>query len=391
MRLLSRRPTRLLVALALVGGLVASATSQSRSPAQENLEKWLAAVASHRPGSLDQPARAIAFWPWKVLEPVLELARRLEDSDPLLRAAVLYLDVAFHVSRSKRPAYPTQGRVLRMKDGTPAGVDVLDSHVWWARHLVDEVVKDKDVTQHQLDMALRWYQATSAILAGRLELADQRWHLEDARVLFPDDAVLLLDQGCLEETLGSPMIQQATARYVASNPAAVQGQRRERFPSAGENLRTAEDFFRQSIAAADSGEARVRLGWVLTQRGRSADAVPQLEAATTDPDDAIRYFGWLFLGHVRARQSEWSQAITAYRAALEIFPEAQAAHLGLSRVAAEQGVAADARKWLAGLGTEAALLHDDLSDPWWRYTWCRGRDYERLHAEYAKGVAGGAR
>ena len=46
--------------------------------------------------------------------------------------------------------------------------------------------------------------------------------LENARVLFPDDAVLLFDQGCLEETLGSPMIQQATAQYAAINPAVVQ-------------------------------------------------------------------------------------------------------------------------------------------------------------------------
>lgn len=137
-------------------------------------------------------------------------------------------------------------------------------------------------------MATRWYHVASAVLAGRLELADQPWHLKDARVLFPDDAVLLLDQGCLEETLASPMIQQATAQYLVVNPGAVQGQRRERFPSADENRSRAEALYQESIAAGSTGEARVRLGWVLAQRGRIADAVPHLEAATTDPDETLR-------------------------------------------------------------------------------------------------------
>ena len=389
MRLMSRSAMPLLLALALASGLVTTVATQNRSTA-EHLEEWLTAVRTHTPGSLDEPARRIASWPWQVLEPVLKKVSAREESDALLRAAMLYLDVAVHLPRAKRPAYPTDGRVLRMKDGNPIGVDGLDSHVWWARHLVDEVVESKDITKRHLERATRWYHVTSAVLAGRLELADQHWHLKDARVLFPGDAVLLLDQGCLEETLASPMIQQATAQYLGVNPGAVQGQRRQQFPSADENRNRAEGLYQESIAAGSTGEARVRLGWVLAQRGRTADAVPHLEAATTDADETLRYFGWLFLGHVRAGQSAWREAVKAYRAALEEFPEAQAAHLGLSRVAAEQGAAADARAWLAASRGQNTHLRDDLADPWWRYTWCRGRDYYRLYHELASEIATGS-
>lgn len=385
-----RLSPRLLAALAVTCGLETTAAAQGRPPGDADLERWLAAVQAHHPGSLDLHARAIAVWPWNTVQPVLKKAKALEDAGLLLRAAVLYLDVAVHVPRQERPAYPTDGRVLRMRDGNPIGVDQLDSHIWWARHLVDTAVRNKSITSRQLEIATRWYHVTSAILAGRLELADQHWHLKDARLLFPKDAVLLLDQGCLEETLGSPMIQQATARYLAVNQAPVQGQRRERFMPADENRRQAETLYQLSIAAATTGEARVRLGWVLAQRGRTADAIPHLEAATADPDEAIRYFGWLFLGHTQARQSQWDAAVKSYRAALNLFPEAQAAHLGLSRVAAERGATVDARKWLAA-SHGPFRLRDDLADPWWRYTWCRGRDYLQLHTGFAQGVAAESR
>ncbi len=393
MRPMWRLALRLLVTLILASCLVSRATMQAPLGVDANVENWLEAVRAHTPGSLDLHARAIAEWPWEVLEPVLKKAKARKDLATLLRAAVLYLDIAVHMPQEQRPAYPTGGQVLRIKDGNPLGTDTLDPHIWWGRDLVDRVIKDKNATRPDLETALNWYHATSAFLASRVELADQHWHLRFARERFPGDALLLLDAGCLAETLASPMIQHATSTFVEPDPQAPQSSRRmrPRFPGPDEYRRQAEPLFEQSIAARATAEARLRLGWVLAQRGRIDDAMPHLESAARDSDKTIRYYAWLFIGHLGSQQTKWDAAAQSYRSALELFPDAQAPHLGLSQVAAQRGATGEAREWLTRSQRHNRLLRDDMTDPWWRYNWCRGREYDSHHAQFAREIAAGAR
>jgi hypothetical protein len=387
MRVMWRRPMRLLAPLVLSSGLVAPAAMQTRSRTDADVEAWLAAVRAHRPGTLDEHARALAISPWEVVRPVLGKVKDKEDPATLLRAAMLYLDLAVHIPREERPAYPTEGRVLRLQDGTSTGVSSPDSQIWWGRKLVDTVLSRGGLDPVQLETARRWYQVTSAILAGRLELADQHWHLGSARARFPDDPVLMLDAGCLAESLGSPMIQQGTADYEERSRSQPSGRVRSAVLPADAYRREAEELFRRSLAAGPVGEARVRLGWLLVQRNRIDEAIPLLDAANRDADDTVRYFASLFLAYARSQRAQWEPAVQAYRAALELFPEAQVPHLGLSLIEARRGAIAAARGGLTASLERKPLPRNDFADPWWRYMWCRGRDAERMHLELARDIA----
>lgn len=371
------RVWRLVLALLAAGGLAASPAGQTPPPREieRDVKEWLHDVQSHHPGSLDLHATTLAHWPWRRLSKVLDHVGRHGKPEWILKAAALYLDVSTHMPLDTRPVYPTEGRVLNSVDGRPTHTGNMDTQMWWARTLVNRLLTRERLDPAVRSQALAWYQAASALFAGRLELADLQWHLEAASMLFPADPVLLFDRGCLEETLASPVVQYAAAAHEVSLQAAPRASRKFPVLGADEHRDRAEALFRRSLAAAPSGEAHARLGRLLLARNRPDEAIRHLQAATADRDETVRYYAWLFLGGAHAANGAWNAAKRALDQALELFPEAQSAHLAVSRLQILRGDANAARTSLQHL-VGPTRLDDDRTDPWWRYGWCRGRTVE---------------
>lgn len=361
-------------------GTVLAGHPQVRPIDDPDATAWLHEVQSHHPGSLDAHAVTIAHWPWKRISGVITLVGRHGEPDAILKAAALYLDVSTHMPVDDRPVYPTEGRSLRSVDGRPLDTTNLDTQVWWARDLVNRLLARDPLDPADRERALAWYREVSAYFAGRLWLADLQWHLEAAAIRFPADPVLLFDHGCLEETLASPVIQHAAAAHKSNLPLRLRG--RQKFPilQAPEHRDRAEGFFSRSLSASASGEAHARLGRLLLERGRIDDAIRHLQSATTDPDDMVAYYAWLFLGHAHAAKGAWTAADAALDEAVKLFPEAQSAHLARSRVHMHRGDAEVARTALQPVVDPRRVL-DDRTDPWWRYDWCRGRSSERAASQ----------
>jgi tetratricopeptide (TPR) repeat protein len=375
-------PALLLVAM----GLTAPAGGQVRTRAdiETAVSAWTADVHAHQAGTIDAPARAIANWPWARISPVLERVERSASPETILRAATVYLDIAVHVPRELRPIYPTDGKVINTLDGRAMHAGQLDTQVWWARHMVNALLQRSDDPGHSARIR-DWYQQIAQLFAGRLNYADQQWHLEAALLRFPNDPVLLLDRGCLDEALAGPLVQQVTHAELSAGLGlpgnSAPGTARLKFPrlSVEGHRREAEKYYTRSIASRASGEAHVRLGWLLLQRRRPREALAHLQAALDDPDAAVRYYARLFLGHARTAEGSVAAAIESFSAALELFPDAQAPHLGISRVHMREGNAAAAAAALHGI-TGDMPSHEN-ADPYWTYHWCRGRDVADLPAD----------
>lgn len=372
------RILRLVCCLLVSAGLgtVLAGHPQVRPITDPDARVWLNEVQSHRPGSLDAHAVAVANWPWQRFSDLIALIGRHAEADAILKAAALYLDVATHLPIDGRPVYPTEGRSLNSVDGRPTHTSSLDTQIWWARNLVNRLLGRDRLDPADRAKALAWYNDVSALFAGRLQLADLQWHLEGAARHFPADPVVLFDQGCLEETLASPVVQFTAAAHGVILPAPLRG--RQKFPirPAPRHRDRAEGLFIKSLAAAPSGEAHARLARLLLERDRVDEAIRHLQSATAAPDDIVRYYAWLFLGQAHAAQGAWDAAERALAEALRLFPEAQSAHLARSRMHMQRGDAGAARDGLLPIVDSRRLL-DDRTDPWWRYSWCRGRDIER--------------
>jgi tetratricopeptide (TPR) repeat protein len=371
------RVLRLVLAVLPAAGLGIVLAAQVPPPRdiERDVEAWLDAVQSHHPGSLDSHATTLAHWPWRRLSKVLDHVGRHGDPQWILKAAALYLDVSTHMPLDTRPVLPTEGRVLNSVDGRPTHTGSLDTQVWWARALINRMLARAKLDPENRSEALAWYHAVSALFAGRLELADLQWHLEDASTHFPADPIVLFDRGCLEETLASPVVQYAAAAHDAALPAPLRASRKFPVLKAAEHRDRAEVLFRRSLAAVPSGEAHVRLGRLLLERERTDEAIRHLQAATSDRDDVVGYFAWLFLGQAHTAKGTWAAAQDALDQALALYPQAQSAHLAVSHVEILRGHAHAARLGLQPL-VDSRRLNDDRTDPWWRYNWCRGRTIE---------------
>ena len=100
-----------------------------------------------------------------------------------------------------------------------------------------------------------------------------------------------------------------------------------------------------------------------------------LDVAANDPSSRVnRYLAHLFLGAL-AEGEDAQTAETHYRAALELQPRAQSAHLALSSFLVHDNRMDEARRVSAYAGTQPAF------DPWWSYFHGAARDPEMMLAE----------
>ena len=190
-----------------------------------------------------------------------------------------------------------------------------------------------------------WYCAVinrleSAALLGR---ADK--YIAHALALYPDSEELQLAAGIADE-------MHASARVT---DVAVRDRRRA--------LERAEQHYRAALGGApDRLEARLRLGRVLQQLDKPAEAQKLLAPLTMARDDRVAYLALLFLGGIEDREHHEAAAADLYDRAAARVPTAQTARLAASEIRHRTGdrqAAADAIPVSAG--------DRNSSDPWWSY------------------------
>lgn len=395
------------------------------------LDDWLLAVRAHEPGALDSALYRLASWSnsqirtlWVDVQTLvhfvrcpkcnattvigldgrvsrvgythLEVAalremaaaireRAGDDNQVLKRGAILHADVVMYAqptadpivdrsaaTRSSAPTPAPERIILRSSDGRPDSL-ITDAVHWdIAYSLLAQVTDVSGKIAPAADDTVRlWYRATIAYLQNT-SMHDPV-HFQRALGLFPGDADIQFQAGCLHESLASARVQEAvrTATMPTGVTIAVKSERGE--------LETAERFFRRALEIDPAHhESRLRLGRVLGLLDRHDQAAAELRQVPDDVDDlTIRYYTALFLGHEEEALGHRDAARAAYEHAGALFPLAQSPQIALSHLAREAGDRA------AALASAQRVLNlpvneMDRRDPFWIYHFVQGRHVDEL-------------
>jgi tetratricopeptide (TPR) repeat protein len=359
-------------------GILAAAGWVAPPPqrATGDVEEWLQLLREHDVGALDGAARQISGWKWARLHPVLQELRQRAHPTVVLRSAAMLSDISFEIPSEQRILPNVAGETFLANDGRVLGPGSRDGHLAAARWLLDALPRTGSLDAPRVRAhVVAWYRTVSAVLASTRNLADLEPHVMRALERFPDDAGILFDAGCFYEAFASPFTQiplaEDTARAAAQAPAGVTVVESR---SAARMIVEAERHFRRAVAADPSFvEASVRLGRVLTMRGRTQEAVSVLRrVAGHEAHDVVQYYGWMFYGVALGQAGLADEGLRAFGAAAALYPVAQSPQLGISELAAESG---DPVRSRAALERVFAFAEDSRrDDPWWIYFTGSGRD-----------------
>ena len=377
-----------LVALAMSAVASARATLPQATTAERG-QIWLGAARRHQPGEWDDAARAIAQWSRADLLGAASYVRDLMTGGPsafddvLARAALLHADIAM-LRRRDDGGYdlPSNGQVARMEhDGQVIGGRAGTVHWDVARVLLSEV-RPKPSADERVRL---WYRASTAYFQHWRDFAELEPNLRFGLELFPNDPVLLLYAGMMHESYAEPRIQNTVAPASVLRQVSPSGRnfqvnvdQRGSFGSVASELKDAEKFFREALAAdPDLVEARIRLGHVLGLRDRPADAVRELQVARKGQLPApLQYIVLIFLGREHVILGDREAARTEFQQAVSLYPGAQSPRLGLSQIARDAGGTPAALAALQILEIPPVTIRRE--DPLWQY--------ERLHTTDAAAI-----
>jgi tetratricopeptide (TPR) repeat protein len=311
-----------------------------------------------------------------------ERARSGDDNYVVRRAALLHADIAMFqphapVEPFASPSAPGVGpQTWRVDILDGRGLDAGLSALHWdiAQLALDQVRPvgwNTPAPEHD-PMVRAWYRATAAWMQYRQD--DDTFHLDHARKLFPNDPHLLFLSGCQRETDAGPAVQSA-ARSIVLPAGFTMGVASER----GE-LRQAEAFFRRALAQQpDLAEARLRLGRVVGQQGRHMDAAGELrQALELIEDDALRYYGELFLGAEEEALGRFPEARAAYEQAAALYPSAQSPLVALSELARRRGDRAGSLAAIQKVFVRPEAPDGGRDDPWWDYHIAQAKNADEL-------------
>lgn len=406
----------LLVVLCLVVVRAAPAAAQVKAEFWEpKLQAWIQAVESHVPGRDDAAAFAIGRWvnsdiammtPFilgliemlpprpevlrypqsltrddrdRILVMAEPLGRRTDRTPFIRRAAMLHADVMlFRIAKPSRYLSEEQARrdaqargriTILGKDGEPHGFAVMPKHWDFARELLSEVKP----TPADDPFVRLWYRAATAFMLFELSFGEADIHLTEARRAIGPDAHLEFDTGCLHEAFASPNVT-TVAEAVDRRTTIKSGVASQR-----ESLEKAEEAFAEAVRLSPSfAEARVRLGRIMSLRGRHREAAEFLrQGGTMATDPAVKYIAAMFLGNAEQAAGNADAAAEAFDTAAALFPLAQSPHLARSALAIDR---ADRKGAAQALRRLLELPQDEKqrADPWWTYRFCSGRQAKDL-------------
>ena len=112
-----------------------------------------------------------------------------------------------------------------------------------------------------------------------------------------------------------------------------------------------------------TAEALVRLAWMQFQLGDSEDALRSLARVNAGTDSELAYWTALFRGRIEGFLGRYQEAERSYRLALERYPQAQSAGLGLALTLFELDRIPEAND----VALSVRNRPDNAPDPWWAY------------------------
>ena len=384
------------------------------------LDDWIAAVDEHTAGEHDAALARIAAWREDDLETMLDYvqalaglrtntsdrARRREHLTSrgelgaivklsehlksrggfdrfLTRAVLLHTDLAMfgsaRVTAAPRPPgarrlpnQPTRRIDVLSQDGQVLQYQLANPHWQYARDLLDALPR----TPQRNPVVAQWYRAIGSHFMLQRSFAEAIDHFEAARGTVPDDPDVLYGAACLEELFGAPRIQD----YV--RVATQQGVIIRSVSSPQSHFKRAAEMLRKALAARpDFSEARLRLGRLLVEQENYDEALTHLQQVTASAKDStLIYYAEIFSGDAALGLGRPAAARTAYERALDQYPSAQAAHLGLAaalRLLGERQAAVDAVMSTVTLPSKA---RDEDDEPWWSYYEGTPAEVDRLLA-----------
>ena len=411
------RLTALLVAALLAG-------SSDNERARRMLNEWIDAVEDHVPGDTDTALERITAWSLEdvdLMRGYVELLAGLPNDTPerafrrraisandsaavrmrakdlqargdfdafLKRAAILHTDAAlldpFILLTAPPKAAPPRGRKplgqperiidVISADGRIESYKIANPNWQIAMDLLEALP-----TQPARDpIVAQWYRAIGAYFAKQDNRADAIRHFERARRVVPDDPGVLFGEACLQETLGSPDIQNFARLAKLPGGLVLIGIEAPR-----DHFRRAETLLKRALASQpDFVEARLRLGHVLVELNEHQAALPHLSQVILGANDPVLlYYAHLFAGDAAFALDRLPESRASYERAIESHPESQAARLGLAaalRAGGNREAALDSA--LATLTIEPGNRDSD-HDPWWEYYNGDAANVERLIKE----------
>jgi tetratricopeptide (TPR) repeat protein len=298
------------------------------------------------------------------------------------RAAILHTDTAMvgamprvvdppHAFTGPLGARNPQRRVdVMSSDGRLERFELANPHWDYARDMLDSLprlpARDPIVAQ--------WSRTIGAYYASERKYADALGHFGWARSAAPGDPLVLYGEACLQETLGAPRIQDYVRVTTLPNGLRIIG-----VASPQTHLGRAETLLRKSLASSPRfAEANLRLGRVMMQLQKHEEALPYLQTAIAESRDrSLSYYAHLFSGDAESSLARGADARQSYERALAIFPDAQAAQIGLAAVISTGG---NREAALAAMMPTLTKAPDSRAgdDPWWDYYDGDAANLERL-------------
>jgi tetratricopeptide (TPR) repeat protein len=388
---------------------VALSSASGNERAMAMLRDWIAAVDQHAAGESDAALSRISEWTYNDLElmrPYVEALaaapternrdrfrrRTLISSDDLVairaqtkdltlrgdfntfrkRAAILHTDAALlgsppvvvapPIARQQKPRWARESTersvIVRSFDGRVEDFVLKNPHWDFAMDMLDALpAEPRD------PIVAQWYRGIGAYFADTRSFADALQHFARARAIVPDDPHVMFGEACLNETLGAPRIQNYVQVTTLPNGLFIRG-----VDAPATHWKRAESLLRRAVAIDPAFvEARLRLGRVLIQQQKLEEGLGLVEqAAAASSDRVMRYYGYLFAGDALLALGRAGDARESYQRAVVVFPDGQAARLGLGsalRALSDGAEALDAM--LPTLTKDPSSRAGD--DPWWEY------------------------
>ena len=312
------------------------------------------------------------------------------ENDILKRGAMLHADVEMLTGRSDAPASNARpgpaGATLLMDDGQQLGLTNTVSHWNMGRRLLESIRPLDSRTTFKTrpdpgadETVRRWYLAGCAyMLATRFVEIDQ---FSRALELFPNDPDVLFFVASVHEYYAGVRTQSVMRT--------MKGPRDAKFDilEEGPELRLAEQLYKRALDRKPTFiEARIRLGRVIGQRGRHAEAIEQLRQGRTAEEPLLQFYAHLFLGREFEALGNGAEARQSYERAADLAPTAQSPLLGLSRLADQSGDRAAAREWITRV-LQLPEADRERADPWWVYEIVQARAVDGLLADLRQRIA----
>ena len=373
------------------------------------LDRWITAVDEHAAGESDAALATVTGWSYDDLElmrPYVETivgaplqnnrdrARRrrlLDDKDVQQirvlaksriprdvdrfrkRAVLLHTDAALlgsppaivapPTSRQQQPRWAREQTersvIVKSFDGRVEYFELTNLHWNFAMDALDALpaspARDPIVAQ--------WYRAIGAYFAKERRFADAQVHFAHAREVVPDSPHVLFGEASLNETFAAPRIQNYVRVTTLPNGLYIRG-----VDSAATHWKRAEALLRRALAIDPTlVEARLRLGRVLIQQQQFEEGLSLVERAAGESSDPVnRYFGHLFAGDAQLALGRAAHARHSYERAIELFPHAQAARLGLASALRASSDSSEALEAMLPTLTKPPSSRAG-DDPWWDY------------------------